>query len=290
VAQRTGAKRFLAPAAKSASARVALALALVAFLLSGCGGGSSDSESGSTTATSTAPAAGPEGAKTASQAAGSKAGQGAKAGSQSGADPGAAGPQGQGGSGGGDSNQGSPGQAHKHGPRIAPPKGPPEQAPTPAQLNSATVADMSLESPAIIAAAGSPGHLAATYTCDGANSWPELRWGGIPAGTAELAVFAMNVQPVEEQLFVDWAVAGLDPALKGIEAGKLPKGAIVGTNGFGKRGYSLCPPGAGEIYMFAVYALPTALSPPKGFDARELRKEVLGASGNVGLLPAVYAR
>jgi phosphatidylethanolamine-binding protein (PEBP) family uncharacterized protein len=149
---------------------------------------------------------------------------------------------------------------------------------------------MRLESPAIIAAAGRPGQLAATYTCDGKNSWPELHWSGVPAGTAELAVFAMNIQPVEEQLFVDWAVAGLDPSLEGIEAGRLPKGAIVGTNGFGRRGYSICPSGGGEIYMFAVYALPSALSPPKGFDARELRKEVLGVSGNVGLLPAVYAR
>jgi phosphatidylethanolamine-binding protein (PEBP) family uncharacterized protein len=182
------------------------------------------------------------------------------------------------------------GQGQKQGPRIAQPKGPPEQAPTPAQVANATVADMRLESPAIIAAAGSPGHLAATYTCDGENSWPELHWSGVPAGTAELAVFAMNIQPVEGQLFVDWAVAGLDPGLEDIEAGKLPKRAILGTNGFGKRGYSICPPGAGEIYMFAVYALPTALSPPKGFDSRELRKEVLGVSGNVGLLPAVYAR
>jgi hypothetical protein len=42
--------------------------------------------------------------------------------------------------------------------------------------------------------------------------------------------------------------------------------------------------------MFAVYALPQKLSPQKGFDARELRKEVLDISGNVGLLPAVYER
>jgi hypothetical protein len=38
--------------------------------------------------------------------------------------------------------------------------------------------------------------------------------------------------------------------------------------------------------MFAIYALPRSLSPPKGFDARELRKEVLYVSGNIGLLSA----
>jgi phosphatidylethanolamine-binding protein (PEBP) family uncharacterized protein len=150
---------------------------------------------------------------------------------------------------------------------------------------------MSLESPAIVASAEGPGAIPATYPCDGKDSWPELHWSGVPAGTAELALFAMNVQPVEEKLFVDWAVAGLDPGLEGIEAGRLPKGAVVGTNGFGKAGYSICPPqGSGEIYMFAVYALPQRLSPQKGFDARELRAQVLGASGNVGLLAAAYAR
>ena len=182
------------------------------------------------------------------------------------------------------------GSGSKHSPHIIPPKGPTEQAPTPEQVAHATVADMSLQSPAIVASGGSPGRLAATYACDGQNSWPALHWGGVPAGTAELALFVMNVQPVEEQLFVDWAVAGLDPGLEEIEAGKLPKGAVVGTNGFGKRGYSICPPGTGEIYMFALYALRQSLAPSKGFDARELRKEVLGASGNVGLLPAVYER
>ncbi|HEX4464596.1 MAG TPA: YbhB/YbcL family Raf kinase inhibitor-like protein [Solirubrobacterales bacterium] len=154
----------------------------------------------------------------------------------------------------------------------------------------ATVADMSLESPAIVASGGSPGRLAATYTCDGKDSWPALHWGGVPAGTAELALFAMNVQPVEEKLFVDWAVAGIDPSLASIEADRLPKGAVVGTNSFGNRGYSICPPGAGEIYMFALYALPQSLSPQRGFDPRELRKEILAVSGNVGLLPTVYER
>jgi phosphatidylethanolamine-binding protein (PEBP) family uncharacterized protein len=148
---------------------------------------------------------------------------------------------------------------------------------------------MSLQSPAIVASGGQPGSLPPTYTCDGKDSWPQLKWSGVPPGTAELALFVMNLQPVEEQLFVDWAVGGLDPDLQGIEAGELPKGAVVGTNGFGKRGYSICPSGAGEVYMFAVYALPSSLSPEKGFDARKLREEVLDVAGNVGLLAALYA-
>ncbi len=166
----------------------------------------------------------------------------------------------------------------------------PEQAPSPSEIANATVADMTLESPVLPASAEGPARLAATYTCDGEGSWPELRWSGVPAGSAELILYVMNVQPVEGKLFVDWAVAGLDPSLSGIEAGRLPKGAVVGTNGFGKRGYEICPSGGGEIYIFAVYALPRALSPKAGFDARDLRRQVLDVSGNVGLLSAFYAK
>jgi phosphatidylethanolamine-binding protein (PEBP) family uncharacterized protein len=157
-------------------------------------------------------------------------------------------------------------------------------------VENATVADLSLQSPAITASAGAPGRLAATYTCDGKDTWPDLRWGGVPAGSAELILYAMNVQPVEDQLFVDWAVAGLDPGSEGIESGELPKGAVVGKNGFGTPGYSLCPSGGGEIYMFALYALPQKLSLKRGFDAREVRHQILDVSGDVGLLPAVYER
>jgi phosphatidylethanolamine-binding protein (PEBP) family uncharacterized protein len=155
---------------------------------------------------------------------------------------------------------------------------------------NATVADMSLQSPALVASDGHLGRLAATYTCDGKGSWPALRWGGVPAGSKELALFVMNVPPVEEKIFFDWALAGIDPGLSEISAGELPKGAISGTNGFGKRGYEICPSGPGETYMLALYALPRTLSPKPGFDPLAFRQEVLDASGDVGLLPGVYER
>jgi phosphatidylethanolamine-binding protein (PEBP) family uncharacterized protein len=248
---------------------------VAALALTSCGGSSQEGSTGSASTGKSAPAAHPGGAASGAGGASAKAhstkAQADKAASAAGADASAQAGQ-------------------KHGSPVAKPKGPPEQAPTPEQVAEATVADMSLESPTILSTGTGPGTLPATYTCDGKGSWPALRWAGVPAGTAELVLFAMNLQPVGGKLFVDWAVAGLEPSLEGIEAGKLPQGAILGTNGFGKRGYEICPSGSGEIYMFAVYALPRRLSPPKGFDARELRKEVLGVSGNVGLLPALYTR
>jgi phosphatidylethanolamine-binding protein (PEBP) family uncharacterized protein len=268
VAQRTGAERFLASPAKGAGAGAILASALAALLLCGCGGGSAADQAASTAAS--AAAAKGSGREAAPSAAAQKAGSQAPGAEQ----PAAAG-EGQG----------------KHGPRIAQPQGPREQAPTPEVIANATVADMTLQSPAIRPAGEQAASLPATYTCDGAGAWPDLRWSGVPPGTEELILYAMNLAPVQGKLFVDWAVAGLDPGLAGIEAGKLPAGAITGTNGFGERGYEICPPpGSGETYLFAVYALPRALAPPQGFDARELRRRILDVSGNVGLLPAAYSR
>ena len=262
-----------------------MALVGAALLLSGCGGGSSDPATTKTAGSSAA-------AGSSSSPAGPSSGAGSP---DAQARQGGAGSSGQSqaeslAAGGGADSAAPTGKGQKHGERIAAPKGPTEQAPTPAQVAHATVADMSLQSPAAIAAEGSLGRIPATYTCDGKNSWPQFHWGGVPPGTAELAFFAMNLQPVQEQIFFDWAVAGIDPGLEGIEAGQLPRGAVVGTNGFGRRGYSICPPGAGETYMFAVYALPRRLDPQKGFDPLQLRQEVLDASGNAGLLPAVYER
>lgn len=283
MAQRTGAERLLAPLAKTTAAGLCLAVVVAALALAGCGGGSStaaqDPGSGAAAQSqSQAQAQGGGGPSAGKDAAGQGQGPTA-AGRGAPGHPGSSRAPGQ---------SAAPGQ--KHGPRIAAPKGPQEQAPSPKQVQEATVADISLTSPAIVAAGGHLGRLAATYTCDGDNTSPTLRWSGVPAGSAELALFVMNVQPVEERIFFDWALAGIDPGLGEIGAGKLPKGAVVGTNGFGEAAYGLCPPGPGETYMLALYALPRPLGLKRGFEPLRARQEVLDASGDVGLLPAVYER
>jgi hypothetical protein len=149
---------------------------------------------------------------------------------------------------------------------------------------------MTLQSPSSQPSSAGPQALPATYTCDGKGTSPALRWQGVPQGTAELVLFAMNVQPVNGKLFFDWAAAGLSPELAEIEAGKLPRGTVMGRNSFGKAGYEICPEGSGETYMFTLFALPKKLSPAQGFDPLALRQEVLNTSGNVGLLALSYAR
>lgn len=266
-----GAKRVIDTVVCVPRLGVILALGAIGVLVSaGCGGGSSSEQtaSSSRSAASQSPASTNSSTESATKA--------AKAKSESLS---------------GEANSAAPAiEGSKHGRHISQPKGAKEEAPTPADIAHATVADMVLESPSILSSSEGVGILPATYTCDGSDNWPALRWTGVPEGTAELVLYVMGVQPVEEKLFVDWAVAGLKPSLEGVESGQLPKGAVVGTNSFGRRGYSICPNGEGETYMFAVYALPTALSPHKGFESRELRKQVLAISGNVGLLPVAYVR
>jgi len=276
VAPRRIDQRLLAKPARATSARVILALVLAALLLAGCGGGSSDGSS------STASAA--------------EASSGSVEGSHSdGSDAKTQGVNGSAGAGGGSaSGSNANGAQHtaatKHGPHVPQPTGAPEPKITPQQHQEATVVTMSLESPDAITGGGQLKQLPAKYTCNGANTWPTLRWNGTPAGTAELALFVMNVQPVEGRLFFDWAVSGIEPGRGEIETGKLPKGTVVGRNSFGKNGYSVCPPGQGEVYMFALYAMPEKVSASSGFDPGETRKKVLDVSGNAGLMALSYGQ
>lgn len=285
MAQRRVDKRLLAGSAKTTSARALLALVVAALVLGGCGSGSSDSSSSdsSTSDAAGSSSSGGSGSATADGPSADSTGAGAEAGGPS---AGGAGSSEEAAAQGGRHE----GEGGKHGPHIAQPKGAAEPGITPQQRREATVASMTLRSPSSQPSSAGPQALPAEYTCDGKGTSPALRWQGVPQGTAELVIFAMNIQPVEGELFFDWAVAGLSPELEEIEAGKLPKGAVVGRNGFGKAGYKICPEGSGETYMFTVFALPKRLSPAQGFEPSALRKEVLDTSGNVGLLALSYAR
>lgn len=273
MAQRTRADDFLAPRAKVTSVAIA-ALVAAALAVSGCGGDSAEPQAASAPRSPAEETSASAPSSPSSSAAEEEEEQ-AKGNERS---------QGQ-------SPEGTSKQVKgKQGQPIVLPKGSPEPGPTPSERAQATIADITLQSPALPADPSSAA-LPATHTCDGADSSPPLQWTGIPEGTEELALFAMNSQPVDEKLFFDWALVGIDPALAEIEAGKVPKGAIVGENSFGKTGYSICPPtGQAETYIFALYALPERLRAKRGFDPFTVRQQILAISGNVGLLAASYAR
>jgi phosphatidylethanolamine-binding protein (PEBP) family uncharacterized protein len=269
------------------SARISLALVAAALVFAGCGNGSSGNPSSGNPSAGTSGNSSP-GNSSSSTNSGTAASNGSTGEAESDASLTKKASKG-GSSAGGEGQRPSPGA--KQGSSAPQPVGAREPGITPEQRREATVASMTLQSPSSQAAGGGgPQALPAEYTCDGKNTSPALRWQGMPAGTAELVLFAMNLQPVEGKLFFDWAVAGLSPDLEEIEAGELPKAAVVGRNSFGKTGYEICPEGEGETYMFALFALPKKLSPSQGFEPLALRKTVSEVSGNVGLLALSYAR
>ncbi len=132
----------------------------------------------------------------------------------------------------------------------------------------------------------------ARYTCDGADTSLPVRWSKIPPGTAELAMFLLDLQPVHGKLFFDWAVAGLSPTAGGVPAGALPAGAVVARNSFGRVDYSICPP-KGTVeghFILRLLALPHALPAKPGFDAEAFYQEAERSTKVVGLAGGVYTR
>ena len=159
------------------------------------------------------------------------------------------------------------------------------------RLSKLPVDDILLSSPAFHQAHGSTYTIAGEYTCTGADRSPPLQWRDIPVDMAELALLVISAAPVRGELFFDWAVAGLSPRLRGLQSGRLPRGAIVGRNSYGNNAYSICPPGSKtENYVFALYALPTSLSPRQGFDPAALREQALRTARHSGLLVGSSAR
>lgn len=140
--------------------------------------------------------------------------------------------------------------------------------------------------------AGGSDTILSRYTCDGANVSLPVTWSGIPAHTAELALLVARQKSTSQGTFFDWAVAGLSPTSRGIPAGAVPAGAVVGRNGFGHNSYSICPPkGWGEeLYIVRVLALPHSLPAKPGFDPEAFFSEAERSTKVVGIAGGVYTR
>ena len=128
------------------------------------------------------------------------------------------------------------------------------------------------------------------YTCDGTNSSLPLTWRNVPANTAELVLFIFTLPGVVKHI-PDWAVAGLNPKLHQLSAGRLPGGAIVGRNSAGANRYSICPArGRRADYLVHLYALTRRVSARPGFDPNRLRERLQQNPTQEGLLEFSYRR
>jgi phosphatidylethanolamine-binding protein (PEBP) family uncharacterized protein len=133
----------------------------------------------------------------------------------------------------------------------------------------------------------------ALYTCDGVGISPPLRWGAIPHGTAEMALFVFDANSISTgKPLIYWAVADLQPTLKGISAGKLPPGAIVGRNSLGQARYTICPARSRGLqhYVVALLAMQHSVSVTPGFNASTLFKTALHTAAYSGAAGFTYQR
>jgi phosphatidylethanolamine-binding protein (PEBP) family uncharacterized protein len=174
--------------------------------------------------------------------------------------------------------------------------GPPATTPTGTSSSSSSTADAP-NPPKVSITVKIPGLLGehripVRYTCDGADVSLPIQWSHIPHGTVELVMFLANLRPIHQKPFFDWAVAGLSPSSHGVTAGKLPAGAIVGRNSFGRVGYSICPAkGTGEEdFALRLVALSHRSEAKSGFNTEALYQLTERSTLAAGLSGGIYTR
>ena len=112
----------------------------------------------------------------------------------------------------------------------------------------------------------------AQYTCDGANSSPELVWTDVPEKTKSLTLI-VDDPDAPSGLWTHWVVYNMSAESRG-PAHQLPPGARQGKNSFDETGYGgPCPPkGHGSHrYFFRLYALDDMPNLPSGADSVALK-------------------
>ena len=135
------------------------------------------------------------------------------------------------------------------------------------------------------------GPIAVKYTCDGADTSPPLRWRGVPRGTSEVFVLAVDLSGGSKDV-VQWAIAGIPPNTTSIPEGSLPTGAVAGVNSAGKVGWGGICGSKSQLHHvgFLFYALKHPLGLKAGFNPIVVRKGLKGATLATGLTLATYQR
>ena len=111
------------------------------------------------------------------------------------------------------------------------------------------------------------GTIPSQYTCDGSNISPPLEWQNVPKNAAALVLIMIDDSEIGPASGIRWFVGDINPSSKGITAGKIPEGGIVGSDTQGKSGYGgICPPhGKTSTIQFVLYALSKKIPLTPGF-------------------------
>lgn len=139
-----------------------------------------------------------------------------------------------------------------------------------------TPAAIRVSSPAF----ASGGRIPVRYTCKGADISPPLRWTSVPSTTKELALLMIDLN-APGGTFTHWVLAGIPPTTHDMAAGRAPRGAVAGRNGFGKIGYGgPCPPaGKAHHYLIDLIALRQRMKLSPGFASGVLDRQRPVAAG-----------
>jgi Raf kinase inhibitor-like YbhB/YbcL family protein len=119
------------------------------------------------------------------------------------------------------------------------------------------------------------GAIPSEYTCDGADTSPELNMADVPSSTKSFAL--INDDPdAPVGTWDHWIVFNIPPSVTKIEKGKEPRG-VAGKNSWGRTGYGgPCPPSGMHRYFFKLYALEKELDLPEGSSKKEIEKAMEG--------------
>jgi Raf kinase inhibitor-like YbhB/YbcL family protein len=134
------------------------------------------------------------------------------------------------------------------------------------------------------------------FTCDGADTSPQLAWTAPPPATKSFALIVTDPDaPVGP--FVHWVLYNIPATRRDLSAGlpqqdRLEDFSRQGRNDFGKTGYGgPCPPGASSHhYIFSLYALDTVPNLPSGITGKQLEEALKGHILARGQLIARFSR
>ena len=132
------------------------------------------------------------------------------------------------------------------------------------------------------------GAIPARFSCDGDKARPALRFAGVPAGAAELALIVVDP---DAGGFVHWTVYGLPSDTRTLGATGLPPGGREGENSTGASGWTPpCPPSGTHRYEFRLYSLERASGLDAGAKPDDVIAAVRKSAGGSGLLVGRYER
>ena len=112
------------------------------------------------------------------------------------------------------------------------------------------------------------GEIPATYTCDGEDGAPPLRWSGAPPGTRSFVLIVDDPDAPDpaapKRTYVHWVLydipADATSLAERVTAAGLPAGTREGVNDWDKSGYGgPCPPIGRHRYFFKLFALDRTL-------------------------------